>query len=155
MFDWDPAISFQTHTKNLMSGFKFCTFPSKSEVPDDCCPLSCPIPTKDMHGKSFLYPWVSSSGNRLSCTRLEGHCHASFLPSVHFPLPKLPSQHLLACPFLPPQLCDRRCSRARPSLSLAGSQRHQSFRTLHLNIKQCLPFALHEPADSQFMCLLA
>jgi len=73
-----------------MSGFKFCTLPSKFEVPGHRFPLSCPIPTKDTHGEGLLYPWVSSSGNRLSCARLEGHCHASFLPSIHFPPPESP-----------------------------------------------------------------
>lgn len=88
--DWEPEIRSQTHTRNLMSGYKFCTFPRKFEVPDHGSPLSCPIPTKDTHGEGLLYPWVSSSGNRLSCARLEGHCHASFLPSVHFP-PQAPA----------------------------------------------------------------
>lgn len=99
--DWDPAISSQTHNENLMSGFGFCTFLSKCEVPDHCLPLSCPIPTKDTHGEGLLYPWVRSSGSRLSFTRLEGHYHASFLPSVHFPLPEPLYQQLPSSQFLP------------------------------------------------------
>lgn len=116
-------------------------FPRKFEVPDHCFPPSCPIPTKDTHGEGLLYPWVSSSGNRLSCARLEGHCHASFLPSVHFP-PQAPDQPLLHSPFLPLQTHGSRCSGAMSPPSLDGSWKHPSYRTLNLGIKQHLPFAL-------------
>lgn len=111
----------------------------KIQVPERCFPLSCPIPTKDTHGEGSLYPWVSSSGNRLSCTRLEGHCHASFLPSVHLPLPEPPHQ----------QACSRRCSAVVPPPFLAGSTRGIVPLTEALSNIPRLPWCYTEPTARQ------